>query len=394
MFFWIFIAAIAICTGAILIAALLRGKTGGMSPAEYDLQVYRDQLREVERDVARGVLGAEDAERVRLEVSRRVLAADAVVQGQAGDASHASGNSRIGAIVVLVALMATSAVLYLELGAPGARDLPLEARLAASDAARANRLNQLEAEAQAPAVQPVQQINDEFHEVMEQLRTTVAARPGDVRGLTLLMQNEARLGNMTAAQEAQQQIIDIKGPSATASDYSLMADLMVNAAGGYVSSDAEAVIRAALQRDPSEPLARYYLGLYLLQVDRPDGAFRTWSQLLEDSQPNAPWVNTIRAELEEVAWRAGVTNYQLPGQETGSAVSAQDIEAMVAGLNARLTTEGGSADEWAQLIRAQAVLGRVDSALIAWQQARTAFAEDEAALALFQATAAELGLTP
>ena len=82
MGFWIIIGSLALGVGAVLALALLRGRKGDVPPAAYDLQVYRDQLKEVDRDLARGVIAPAEAERVRTEVSRRVLAADAELQAQ------------------------------------------------------------------------------------------------------------------------------------------------------------------------------------------------------------------------------------------------------------------------------------------------------------------------
>ncbi len=76
MIFWITAAALAIAVTAIVLTALLRSKDAGEHPAAYDLRVYRDQLKEVERDLARGVISEADAERTRAEVGRRVLSAD------------------------------------------------------------------------------------------------------------------------------------------------------------------------------------------------------------------------------------------------------------------------------------------------------------------------------
>ena len=70
MGFWITVAGLAIGVSAVLGLVLLRGRVGEAPPAAYDLQVYRDQLKEIERDTARGVIAAEDAERLRAEISR------------------------------------------------------------------------------------------------------------------------------------------------------------------------------------------------------------------------------------------------------------------------------------------------------------------------------------
>lgn len=417
MVFWIVSGALALVVSIILGLTLLRGRVGDKPPAAYDLQVYRDQLKEVDRDLQRGVVGPEDAERTRAEISRRVLAADAQLRDGGESGGQPSRGGRVAVLLLVVVLAAGSVGLYSQLGAPGYSDLPLKTRMAQSDAARANRLAQAEIEAQMPAAALNPDATPQFLELMERLRETVAKRPDDLRGLTLLARNEAALGNYPAAYEAQQRIIDAKSTDASASDYAYLAELMVSAAGGYVSKDAEQALRAALERDPRNPPARYYLGLYLMQVDRPDAAFRTWDSLLRESAPNAPWVAPIRQLIEEVAWRAGETEYTLPplpdapaaatGTATAPGPSADDIEAasemsteerdqmirsMVAGLSQRLATEGGNAAEWARLIGALGVLGDSEQAREIWTEAQGIFSEDPQAMEMLRQAAQSAGV--
>ena len=249
-------------------------------------------------------------------------------------------------------------------------------------------------------------VSEEFLALMEKLRETVEKRPEDQRGLQLLVRNEAALGDLKAAYAAQRQLIEVKGDAATAGDYALLTDLMVSAAGGYISQEAEEAIRAALELEPREPRARYYLGLYYMQVDRPDAAFRTWRALLEESRPGAPWVPLIRSRIEEVAWRAGV-EYQLPEMEEAPGPSAEDVEAagelsdadrgemirgMVTRLSERLASEGGTAQEWARLIGAHGVLGETEQARAIWQEAQQVFEGREAELEILRAAAREAGV--
>lgn len=410
MLFWISILALGLFCGAILAFTLLRGRTGSQPPAAYDLQVYRDQLKEVDRDLARGVIGAEDADRIRAEVSRRILAADAQVQagGDTGGQPHLAGWAL--AATALVLLVGGSVALYQSMGAPGYKDLPLKARIAASDAARAARLSQTEVEARVPQADVPPELSEEYAALMEKLRQAVKDRPDDLRGLGLLVRNEAALGNLTAAHTAQAQIITIKGPEATADDYAHHADLMISAAQGYISTEAEKSLREALRRNPSEPRAQYYLGLYMLQVDRPDAAFRIWDRLLRASPPNAPWVSPIRGRIEEVAWRAGV-EYELPAlPDTTQAAgpSEEDIKAagemtsedrgamirsMVARLSERLAAEGGTPDEWARLIGAYGVLGETEQADAIWEEAQTIFGAEPDALDIIRDAARDAGVT-
>ena len=68
-------AACLICTGFI-VRSILRPKTIDISAATKDLALYKDQLREVDSDLTRGVLNEADSESAKLEISRRILAAD------------------------------------------------------------------------------------------------------------------------------------------------------------------------------------------------------------------------------------------------------------------------------------------------------------------------------
>ena len=76
--FWAIAAVLAGMVAVILVQALRQAADAG--DEHPDLKVYRDQLAEVDRDLDRGTLAPEEAQRLRVEVSRRLLDADKVVQ--------------------------------------------------------------------------------------------------------------------------------------------------------------------------------------------------------------------------------------------------------------------------------------------------------------------------
>jgi cytochrome c-type biogenesis protein CcmH len=234
-----------------------------------------------------------------------------------------------------------------------------------------------------------------------------AARPDDIQGHVLLARNEAALGNFTAAYEAQEKLLSLKGAAADATDYLTYADLMILAAGGYVSPQAENALRAALARDPENGAARYYLGLMMRQNGRPDVAFRLWDQLLRQGPEDAAWIPPIRAQIDEAARLAGVDYEQPRPSESLAGPSAADIEAagelsdedrqemirgMVSRLSDRLASQGGSPAEWARLISAYGVLGDVARARAIANEARQVFAAVPEAIQ--QIEAAETSLPP
>lgn len=383
--FWLAVAGVMLAVAATLIRALVKGRHEGAPPAEFDIVVYRDQLAEIDRDIARGTLPGDEGARLKAEVSRRLLEADRAAQAQTGARSGRAGMGVIGLIAVLIA---GSALLYWRIGAPGYPDLPLSDRFAMAEELRANRVSQAEAEASAPPVTPRTDVDPSFLELMDKLRATMAERPDDLRGLELLARNEAALGNYAAAKEAMARIVAIKGDQAQAEEVATWAEMMILATGGYITPEAEAVLIQALERDPQNGLARYYTGVMFAQVGRFDRTFALWRPLLEQSPPDAPWVAPIRAQMPDVAARAGV-NYEMPAAGPALAGPSADdiaaagemtegdrtamIEGMVAQLGERLATEGGSAEEWARLISSLAVLGRVDEAREIYAEAMARF---------------------
>ncbi|OYW58029.1 MAG: hypothetical protein B7Z31_08665 [Rhodobacterales bacterium 12-65-15] len=70
------------------------------------------------------------------------------------------------------------------------------------------------------------------------------------------------------------------------------------------------------------------------------------------------------------------------------------IEGMVAQLSDRLATEGGTVEEWEQLIRALAVLERLPEAQTIYDEAIVRFEGQPAELSFLRQTAVETGLNP
>ena len=410
MVFWIVAFGVALVTVTLIALALLRGgdaaDAAAASETDPDLGVYRDQLRELDRDLARGVIAEDEAERARLEVSRRLLEADKAPARPAGEAPR--GVTIAVAVIAGAATIGGALALYARLGAPGYPDMTIKSRLAMAEELRQARPAQAELEAPLIAAAPPPGTDPAYLDLVEKLRAAVAERPGDVRGLEFLASSEARLGNFAAARIAQEQLIAAKGAGATSGDHAGLVDLMVLAAGGVVSPEAEAAIDATLLRDPKDPIARYYLGLLHAQTARPDLAFRQWDDLLQEGPPDAPWIAPIRGQIEQLAFLAGVNDFALPPEPGARGPSQADIAAagdmtpeerqamirtMVAGLAERLASEGGPVEDWARLIRAYGVLGEPEKVAPVVAEARQVFAGDPEALAQVEAAARDAGVT-
>ena len=276
MLFWIIVCLIAALVAASLLPALLW--PADPAPAESrDIGVYRDQLAEVERDLARGLLDADAAARTRTEISRRLLAADKA--GIAPVYYNPRRANRVLAGVVLLGLTIGALVMYNWLGAPGYPDISQASRIAAGDALREGRISQLQAEALVP-VTIAPDVPAADMALIEQLRAAVQANLTEVQGWAFLADYESRIGSYPAAARAQETLIALKADAATVADFGLLVDLQVTAAAGFVSPEVELTLRRLLADDPDNLTARYYTGLLYAQTDRPDIAFRLWRDLV------------------------------------------------------------------------------------------------------------------
>ena len=148
MLFWFVCLVLTLVVMALIVSPLLR--PAPVKDTNPDVVLYRGQLAEIDRDVARAILEPEEAERARTEIARRLLAANkakVTATAHGGPAPFATG-------FVVIVVLAVSFGAYYTLGAPGYGDLPLKARLAASEEIRSTRPNQAALVAAAPAPEP------------------------------------------------------------------------------------------------------------------------------------------------------------------------------------------------------------------------------------------------
>jgi cytochrome c-type biogenesis protein CcmH len=384
-----------------LLPLLKQEKSAPAARASYDKQVFKDQLAEIEADEARGLISKAEAQRVRTEVSRRLLTA-----AKEEEAEKPTPNAPKAATYTVAALIVLSATIgglniYTKWGTPGLPDLPIDenrTRQAARSAPPTQA--QLEAmitarNAQAestglPNLDALTQSRDA--ELLAQLAEALKSRPDDLEGHRLLASNLANAGRFIEAHAAQEVVMRILGDQASPEDYLDNAALMINAAEGFVSAEALAALDVAMKATPENPRARFYAGLALWQYERPRQAFVMWRQLLQEGPEDAPWIPTIRANMDALGADAAAAQQQpaLAGPTAGQVAAAGDmtaeerqtmIRSMVAQLTERLASDGGSVEEWVRLIGANTVLGEAEAAAKAVADARAAFADDQAALA-------------
>lgn len=377
--FYILAGALALATAVALVRPLVRraGATGNRDARDADL--YRDQLAEIDRDVERGVISAAEADGARAEISRRLIAAADRADAAAGPGRAPERYSRLLAGVAAVGAPVLAVAVYFSVGAPGLSDMSLVKRSAGELGAEIPvRLSQEEAEAVAavePAAPPAEM--EEYARLIARLEKVIEQRPGDLQGLELLATGYKRLGRYGESWRTWRDFIEAAGPAAKATHYAEMAEAMVMAGGGYVSTEARQALDEALAREPDLPVARYYSALSVAQAGRVDEAIEEWERLRTDTPDDAPWLGILDRTLAEAralrdgtpgpgempSGGAGPSAEQIAAAEAMSTEERQAmVEGMVARLEARLTSEGGTPEEWLRLMRAYVQLDRPEEA--------------------------------
>ena len=373
-----------------------------------DLKFYKSQLSEIEKDIAKGTISPEEAEQLKVEISRRILKNKN--QSLLKFSFQTTGSRLKFAFILGIFTSFLSLGLYSSLGSVGYLDFSQENRIEAAKLLKDTRPSQQEAWDALSDVKTINTPEGEMGEIITKLRKISQERPDDIVGLRYLINTEASLNNFENAAVAQMSLVKLLGEQVLTEDLYQLAELMVISLNGYVSPEAEALFRKVLSQDDDNGGALYYLGLMYANLDRPDLSFEIWRKLLNRGPDDAPWVPLIRQQIMEVAWRAGQNRYELPAKTkiSPNGPTQADIEAskdmtaderqemisnMVEGLANRLASEGGTSDEWARLIKALSVLGESDRAKKIWAEALNIYNNSPADLRVINDIAKEIGIS-
>ncbi len=361
MTLWIILA---LMTGLAVFAVLwpLSRKTR-IQQSSGDIAVYRDQLDEIERDRAAGLIGLPEAEAARIEVSRRLLAAaEAVAQ----DKPQADGGRRrrVAALVALVGVPLSAIAIYLSIGAPGLPGQPLAARLSAPPE------------------------NRSIETLVAQVEAHLERNPTDARGWEVLAPVYMRLGRFADAVKARRNALRLDAP--TAGREADLGEALTAQANGVVTAEARAAFDRALALDRKDFRARFFSGLAAEQDGQRTRAASIWRQLIEDAPHDAGWIDYVRQALARVEDAPSVAATMSPKPEDYAAAAELSDEqrkdmarGMVERLAERLKRDGADVDGWARLVRSYAVLGEPEKARSAALDARRALEGDPAKMRRF-----------
>ncbi|NQV98361.1 MAG: c-type cytochrome biogenesis protein CcmI [Rhodospirillales bacterium] len=381
---WIWIAVIIAVALALLTLPVIRSrKTARAARESYDVAIYKDQLKEAEREFERGLLSPEQAAAVKTELHRKLLAAAGPADKSDRAAVDKTGPKWATVTGLVVFLVGGSLALYSHLGTPMLDNLAYVDR-------------DIEKEQQA---QGNQRSGEEMSALLDRLESKLAGDPENLEGWIMLGRSSVSLGQFPRAVRAYEQAVR-RAPEdpQLLVDYGEAVSFMNE---GRVTDDALAALEKAHGINAANPKARYYMALAAAQAGDLPGAIQQWIDLLAISLPDAPWVTTVRTQVANAADEAGIdpmtvvpsakamrigadiqdsarARAELPGPrqedvEAASAMSPEErqqmIRSMVERLAQRLKENPNDRPGWLRLANAYKVLGETEKSNAAMEQA-------------------------
>jgi cytochrome c-type biogenesis protein CcmH len=230
--------------------------------------VYRDQMQELDRDLAAGTLSAADHEQARAELQRRLLDDT----GTAEAATAAPFGMRRTAIALVLLLPLCAAGLYALLGAPAALN-PMATR--------------------APTQQDVEKMVADLAARMEK-------NPGDTKGWVVLARSYRAMGRLPQAEAAFNRLGDVLYQDATLlAEYG---DVLATRAMGNFDGKPMEIVNKALKLDPENPMAISLAATAAYNRNDFTQAITYWEQLIRlvpAESDDAKWLNEAVAKTRE-----------------------------------------------------------------------------------------------
>jgi len=286
MTFWIAVGLLSAITLFLLAAPVWRKSKEEAVRADYDLNVFKDQLKELDRDLERNLISEEEAETARLEIQRRLLAADEKRKTQQANLQRPSKktlalSSVLGAVVVV-----GSFVLYGKLGMPGYGDVPYASR-------------NIEQEKRQASANP-----DGMVKEIAALKKRLEQEPQDIDAWMLLARTLRSVGRLDESVQAYEFALKYsdRHPDILA-DY---AEAKIYADQGAVKKETIEALIEAIKTDPAQMKARFYLGYAKAHVEDYQAAIQTWVDLLAMAPPQAPWVPQVQKQIDLAAKSSGL----------------------------------------------------------------------------------------
>lgn len=266
----------------VLAPLLRRREVASIDRDASNLAVLRDQRAELEADLANGVISAEQYERARAELDRRVI--EEARPEETGGAMPARSSARTAAIVA-AAMPIAAVVLYLLLGTPIALSPEARQAAAAQDEAHATSPQQIDA-------------------MVERVKEKLARDPNNVEGWVVLARTYYATGRANDAVQAFERATALAPDDAgLLADY---ADALGVAQGRSLEGKPAELIERAVNADPNHWKANALAGTIAFNRKQYAKAAEYWERVKSGVPPGSPIAESIDGSIAQARELGGL----------------------------------------------------------------------------------------
>ena len=275
--FFVIAALLLVAALLFVLPPLLRQRhlAGGVARGALNVDIYRDQLRELDADLASGALSPERHDEAKRDIERRLIEES----GEGTLATGAPRRSRGMAAAVGLLVPALALLLYFTVGDPGAL---------------------LPQKPQPAGIDPQQ-----FVAMVDKLATRLKEKPDDPEAWVMLGRSYGVLGRYPEAAIAYGNAASrMPGNAQVLTD---QAEMVGMAQGGKLQGEPEALIERALMLDPEHVKALALLGTVAFEKQDFVRAANVWEKTLKLAPPDSEFATSMKANVEEARTRAKST---------------------------------------------------------------------------------------
>jgi len=308
---FVLIAALMVAAAlAWILVPLLRGTAGGSVAREAsNIAILRDQLRELDVDVANGTISREQYDQARRELEQRVL--DESKTAPAPSAATPSAAAAWTAAIVAGALPIAALVIYVALGNFDAFS-PLAVRETGAAAGARHDITP-----------------EQLDKMIGELAARLEKDPNNLEGWTILARTYYSLNRHPEAARAFERAVALAPQDAgLIADY---ADALAAAQGGTLQGKPQELIQRALAIDPTQWKALALAGTAAFNRKDYAQAVAYWEKLKATVPPNSSVAQSIDNSIAEAREQGGLNVGAAPPPAIAMAPAAPPPQAAAAG---------------------------------------------------------------
>ncbi len=302
--FWMAVALISLATSLLLVRPVWRSKLERplLEHDQLNVAIFEDRMKELDIELANGVLTEERYEQARNELQRDLLQNT----GSGGVNTVSAEGGRWIAPLLMLLVPALAVGVYLAVGSPGIMEKP-------------------PATAEIPAHQGTSdmQMAGDMPTMIQRLQERLAENPQDVDGWVLLGRSMAMLRRYQDAADAYGRAYQLVGdvPEIMAQ----YAETLALAQNGSFEGRPMELLEKAMQVDPDSPRVLWLQGVVVAQQGESSAAAEIWGRVLASLPPESEAAQMVRSSIERLGssqQAAAVPTRRSAGEDSSSAPSS------------------------------------------------------------------------